>query len=191
MKTAIVVLVVLAAVLGLYFALAGTGRLQMRGFAAPPQKDGQPDKDAMSDWKPPPLATAMGNLAAPFAPHADLGEAVATLGPGGARAFTAALSKQAMQIAAFSVSSGAVAISYACTRSNGDDCSESECLCASGASVAPLKLAACPTAFRAGVDASFRCTAAAKAKGTIVVYREADQVELVNLGPANAEVALR
>ena len=192
MKTAIVILVVLAAALALYFVLAGTGRLQHAGgFTPPPQKNGQPDKDAMGSWTPPHAASAFGDLAAPFAPHADLGEASASLPPGGERTLTAKPSTKDMRIAAFDVSAGAVAVSYACTRSNGDDCSEAECLCAAGAPVSPLKLVACPAAFQSAVDASFRCTADAKAKGTIVVYRDADQISLVNLGPANAQVSLR
>jgi hypothetical protein len=192
MKTAIVVLIVLAAALALYFVLAGTGRLEhVGGFTPPPEKDGKPDKDAMGSWKPPPVANAFGDLAAPFAPHADLGAASASLPPGAERTLTAAPSNKDMRIAAFNVTAGAVAVSYACTRSNGDDCSESECLCAAGAPISPLKLGACPTAFRSAVDGSNRCAGDAKAKGTIVVYREASQVSLANLGPADAQVSLR
>jgi len=55
----------------------------------------------------------------------------------------------------------------------------------------PAPSATSPAAFQSAVDASFRCTADAKAKGTIVVYRDADQISLVNLGPANAQVSLR
>ena len=187
MRIAIIVLIVLAAVMAVYFVAAGTGHVRIGGFDAP-------DKDHPDDWNPPPIATGLGDLLAPFAPHARFDVQTVALGPAAQRSLTAAMPTDRntrMEIARFEVSaSGGLGISYSCAHQDGSDCSQVLCLCPPGGIVTPARLALCPQAFRAKVSGSV-CSPDAKAKGSLVIYPEARTVTLFNLGPGTVHASIR
>jgi len=186
-RIAIIVLIVLAAVMAVYFVAAGTGHIRIGGFDAP-------DKDHPDDWNPPPIATGLGDLLAPFAPHARFETQSAALGPAAQRTLTAAIPTDRnvkMEVARFEVSTaGGLGISYSCTRQDGSDCSQILCLCPPGGLVTPARLGPCPQAFRAKVSGSV-CSPDARAKGSLVIYPEARTATLFNLGPATVRADIR
>lgn len=187
MRIPILVLIVLGVLLAIYFVAAGADRLQ--GW-----KMDAPDPSHPDAWNMPPLLGTVGDLAAPFAPHASFAPASVLLGPAGHETLTAAAPTDknvTMQVATFAVSGpGALGVIYACTHTDGTDCSQSICLCQPGAAVSPALTGRCPQAFRDDISGG-ACPASAKPKGSLVIYPEARAATAFSFGPAGVQATVK
>ncbi len=184
MRVPIIVLIVLGVLLAVYFLAAGADRLQGWKVDTPDQSHA---------WTVPPLLGAVGDLAAPFAPHASFDPAAVFLGPLGQETLTAAPPDKSvtMQVATFQLAGpGALGVSYACTHTDGADCSQSICLCQPGAAVSPARAGRCPQAFRDAMSGGV-CPASAKPKGSLVIYPEARVATAFSLGAASVQATVK
>ena len=186
MRIAIIILIVLAAVMAVYFSAAGTGHVRTWTFVAP-------TKDDADSWTPPPLATGLGDLLAPLAPHAHFGVDTFSLGPAAERTLTAAPPTDKtlkMEIARFEVSGGGgLGIRYACHRQD-QDCTENLCLCSPGAVVNSLMIGDCQKSFRLKVIGGV-CSQDAQTTGSLVIYPEARSAVVYSLGLGSVQASVK
>jgi hypothetical protein len=180
MRNVIIVLIVLAAALVIYFIAAGTDSIRLGGDA-PPMKNGHYDTDA--SWTPPGSLSAFSSMAARFAPHADLGDPTLVVAPNAAVTRIAAASNKSMQMARVEISgTGGVGVYYDCTQADDTACPHVVCLCTPNTLLVPVHLGQCPENFIQHKVIAGVCGTDAKASETIVIYRDARAVTFFNLG---------
>ncbi len=186
MRVAIIVLVLLAAGLVLYFAAAGGERFRMAGVAGP-------SADDPGAWSPPRMVAIIDDLVSPFAPRADLGAPQMVVDPGATSTVTAAAARQTIEVAAFEIEGpGALHVNYPC-HSGGGACGEDQdiCICAPGSVINRHAAGGCPATFLATVTPAGVCGASARSKSSIFLYADSRVLGLTNLSQASVTVKLK
>ena len=192
MRAVLIVLVVL----GLAFAglmifgvvrHGGEARAADASGAAPPMRDGEVDKDALEDWRPPDMAGAMARLLSPLAPRIGFAgniEAPPAAAFPARRHAPAGTSDDLRIVRVERVSGAPMRVSHHCAEADGRECPEVVCLCAPGFTYDEDLFDGCSDGWkrrRRSGDDRLLCRAGDDA-ATLVIYREGGPIAFSGLG---------
>jgi hypothetical protein len=202
MRTAVVVLVVIVVVFAATVFMGARRSGPSAGDGSPqPNADGTYDQDSVSNWQPKGMLASGGPLFAGLGPKLKLDDPHVALGPNQtvtrdvppppprSRLLSMAGDTRTAHVA-ITKGAGILRVAYQCGSGQGDQCSQSVCLCSPGAVFTALQILSCPKGWRDKRLAGEACTKET-AKASLVIYPEAGQMSFSALGPSSFQAEVR